>query len=58
MSTSASPPGRSTPTITPVEVSLWAQATTSAPGSPAGAGAEPGSASMHHRVGQERRRRR
>jgi hypothetical protein len=45
-STSASPAssGRRTPTITPVDVSLWAQAITSADGSPAGSGASPGSA--------------
>jgi hypothetical protein len=37
-------PTRSTPTITPVDVSLCAHATTSADGSEVGAGASPGSA--------------
>src|SRR6185369_894936 len=36
MSTSASPWGRTTGTATPVEVSLWAQATTSTDGSDSG----------------------
>ena len=38
------PAGRTTGTITPVEVSLCAQARTSQLGSACGAGAEPGSA--------------
>jgi hypothetical protein len=44
MTTRPSPCGRWTGTITPVEVSLWAQATMSQPGSWRGAGASPGSA--------------
>ncbi len=48
ISTRASPasPGRTTGTITPVEVSLWAQASTSAAGSACGAGASPAGASI------------
>ena len=42
MRTRALPAGRSTPTMTPVEVSLWAHATTSAAGSDFGRGASPG----------------
>ena len=48
MSTRASPAGRVTGTITPVDVSLCAQATTSTsspPAADAGSGASPGSAS-------------
>jgi hypothetical protein len=44
ISTSASPAGRSTGNITPVDVSLCAQATTSHEASEVGAGASPGSA--------------
>ena len=39
--------------MTPVEVSLWAQAMASAAGSAAGAGASPGSASI--RIGSARK---
>src|SRR3982751_2884475 len=46
ITTRASPAGRSTGTITPVDVSLWAQATTSQVGSDVGAGAVPGSLEM------------
>ena len=46
MTTRASPAGRCTGTATPVEVSLWAQATTSTDGSDWGLGALPASALM------------
>ncbi len=54
MRTSApsAPGGRTTGTATPVEVSLWAQAMTSAAGSARGSGASPGSAST--RIGSAR----
>ena len=45
--------GAATSTMTPVEVSLWAQAITSAAGSAAGSGASPGSAST--RIGSARK---
>jgi hypothetical protein len=52
-SDSAAPSGRSTGTITPVEVSLWAQAIASAAASARGSGASPGSASI--RIGASRK---
>jgi len=44
MRTSASPAGRATGAMTPVEVSFCAQATTSTPSADCGSGASPGSA--------------
>ena len=58
MSTSESPEsvGRLTSTMTPVEVSLWAQASTSASGVGARLGGVPRLGLDHDRVGEERRR--